>query len=344
MTFALALVWATALVRLWRSITRGPYLWSWALTVVLWSVAVGMTAFVYRDFFEELVGPGGYHLAYHLASIVSSGGCLVYMKTLQERPPRLRDLVVPVTLPVLVAVQQVLAWGLMAEEVREAAIPPLVAEAVAYVIPYWLFVVWVGILVAIQASRLMDGPEGRDPSRSVGMALVAAACLTVAGAMTMRALHLALRAWVDIDVSQLLRVSDIFFPLSGLTFALGVLVWLLGPAMLEIARSIQVSWHLRPLWRQLARTEQLAPRAEDAPVWRVRYRCEQMVIEVLDGLRALRVRPGGGCPYRRVAEAVLEGGHVDGVAATELLPIEDADVDDREVLVKVADELVGLRG
>lgn len=342
MLLATLVVWSAAVARLWVSLKRAPSLWSWAFTVAVVAVAVGATTLAFPRWLDRTFMPGLTSLVSNLSIIVAVGLVLIHLGALlHDRPPAIL-LTLLIFTPAFFILQQALSWRSIPDRVWATDDLAHSSEAFLYGLGLHMYIIVGSLMVAGLVFQLVTIRDDPDVIRSIGFALVGGSALLFAVAT----LGLVCRTYIvnggGRDIVVLREVQEAMNLVSLGGYGLGALLLVLGPWLAECVRSFRTYRRLRPLWMELTSRERFGPSADRPRLMDVRYRADRMVIEVLDELRGLRVRPGCD-PYASVVEGILEGQRGDGVSSTMVLPLGSQDVDDREVLGRLADELQSRR-
>lgn len=334
-TVVLPILWAAALFRV-RISLRGPHtMWRWSFTVAILLVALGATAWTFPTEIARVLGPSTGSLVNHLATIVAGGAVSVYLLTLLHDRPRTSWVVTALTVPLVAAVIEYIAWARSPVHDRDY---PDIAEAnftdalLAYSVAYYGYLLIVLLLTSGITLRLAT----RRSSLSQRGGLLFIALGTLLGSVCLILfVNRSVARFEGTDALPLALFGDSIAPIALLALAAGTLLFLAGPHLETWLWSRRLSSSLEPLWLRL-RDLFPAIRLDGAVALDPRQRGERMMIEIHDALPHVRVdRSGDGDLYRDVATAIRQPSGA-GVPAADLLPLAITRAEDEKMLMRLA--------
>lgn len=334
-TVVLPILWAASLYRV-RISLRGPHtMWRWSFTVAIFLVALGSTAWTFPAKTAQALGPSTGSLVTHLATIGAGGAVSVYLLTLLHDRPRTRWVVTALSVPLVAAVVEYIAWVRSPVHDRDY---PDIARAnftdalLAYSVAYYGYLLVVLLLTCGITLRL----AARRSSLSQRGGLLFIALGTLLGSLClMLFVNRAVARFEGRDALALAQFGDSMAPLALLSLAAGTILFLAGPHLETWLWSRRLSNSLEPLWLRL---RELFPavRLDGPAALDPRQRGERMMIEIHDALPHVRVdQLRHGDLYRDVASAIQKPTAV-GIPAAELLPPAMTRTEDERMLMRLS--------
>ncbi|MFY0409777.1 DUF6545 domain-containing protein [Solicola sp. PLA-1-18] len=336
MTVALAIAWLGAAYRLKVSLAGPHALWRWSFTAALVCLAAGLTVRQFPGPIDDALGFNTSTLLTHLLVLASGGGVAIYLLTLTRHEPERRWINGIIVTTAALMLINVAVWAASPIHTRNypeiGDVPGTEAYNLALNVPLNILL----LATAFQCARFVVKPHAPDPSRTAGLALIAASSLLGAVVLTFNIVN-SLQQWLLDERSEAARdVGNALLPIVLSGIGAGTVIFLAGPEVLSRIENRRLLHQIKPLSDRLGAdypTVSLTPSRRQS----TGYRLERAMIEIHDGLSLLRVTPGSD-PYQAIADALNYRGRrlETGVRASTLLPAATTPDEDRQIIRDVA--------
>lgn len=339
-TITIAVAWIAVAYRLWVSATHKATLWRTCFTVNLVCMAVAFTLYGTRADIDRIAEVP--NIAHFLANAVLVAGLtllMIYLHALRNTAVARPAMAAYVGLGLMVFLISTVAWVIAPLHQQELSDPIEQASSAAVVV--YCLALWSYLVGALGLLAYTSLPEAkllrhRDHARSVSLIFVGSAAVIAIPIPVLWAYAMVSEHVTGRQGDHLYAFANSLLPWPVLMNALGVLVLVAVPYVLDVAQSYRQLRRLRPLWNALTgRCPQvrLSMRITGGPRARLHLRLERTIIEIHDALRAVPVAldPAGTPSVEQVA-AALRADARDGVRAADCLPAtRDRDDDLRQL-------------
>ena len=329
------LAWTGALIRIYLTVTRGVTLWRSSVSAALVGCALAVSAWAYPQEFGLVPNLGS--LITHVSALAGLACALVWLLSLVHVSPSARLVRSILAAGGAVCLAEILLWMIAPIHDRPSSdlgIDPRHPTLLVYFLVWYLSGIAAMVTIAAVCTFLALARTARVPTVRAGLAIIAAASLTVTMKLTLLAIYAThAQLWGDED-STFKSLGNGALSLAMLGFPLGICCVLLGEAVTSRFTERSRRRLLQPLHTALtARYPHMV-----LPEVPARFRAARMGFEVLDALDALPVEARREVdPYWHVVHTVLHPPTVTrGVSALRYLTVTAPERSDDERLVQLA--------